>query len=141
MDGHTARWMRLKRLTPGEVEKFHDMERRGDGKSGNPWGFVRAADGHVTARAASLLSVLDDRLGAYWNRNKTEADRAAEVRTFERHAARLTYRILAADNPGYDSDLAALHAADRAVLKDDYEINREGGAPIASAALDAVYNS
>jgi len=139
MDTNTARWMQLKRLNAGELSKFHALERA----AGNPGGLVADKDGawqgYVAARAWAFLSRLNDQLGPFWNKNKQETERAAEVREFERRVYPLWRGHLDPANTVHKNALEALHAADRAIHAADFTVNREAGGPLAGSATAQVY--
>lgn len=135
MDHRTARWMSLKRLSSQQLARFHALEK----KAGNENGVMADAAGNWAAYATSYLARANERLGPFWARAKTEEEREKEVQAFERHIYPLWSPLLEPGNSSYSSDLAALHAADFAIYRDDYVVNREAGAPQASSAAAQVY--
>lgn len=137
MDHRTARWMQLKRIKPTEVEKFHALERSVKVEHG----IVTNKAGQTSAPALVYLTRLNAMLGPYWDRAKLEEDRAREVSGFERHIYMLWAPILQPSNPKYSTDLEALHAADLAIIRDDYVINRHAGGPQVSSRIGVVYGN
>ena len=138
MDTRTARWLQIKRLNERELERLHALERA----AGNEGGLKRLDkgqySGYVVATAVAFMTIVNERLGPYWDKAKAETDRETEVKAFERHIYPLWRSVTDPANTLHPNDLAALHAADRVIHRDDWVINRHAGGPQASSAMAQV---
>lgn len=125
-----ARWIQFKRFGEERVLRIHALERAAGIPCTEP----------TSMAARMLIQTFNTQMGPYWDKRKKEADQAKELDAFLAHIRPIWLPLLNAPAAAATPYLARLHAADLAIVRDDWKINHGAGAPISgSKVLSKVY--
>lgn len=138
---YTGRWLRFQRYAPDQIRRLLTAERaaqdrwdkyRDKYQPKDPMDREQRLEAYrlnTQARGEGwqivgtrIQAVFDRDLDDYWDKKKTDV--AREVERFEAYIYPIWGPLLRHDNKDFRDELAALHAADLAILRSGYRVNR-----------------
>ena len=133
-----GRFMRIKRFSIEQVESLHNVEREADllwtekyrdspSEAGEGW----------LVEGNRFMDKIDRGLGAFWDANKLEADRAREIELFQ--ADKIVRRAFAKLDAA-ERYLPELHVQDFEVLRKSYCPNLSKGSSANRDKVNEIYS-
>lgn len=137
MNEKESRFLRLKRYSEDDIENLHNRERNAEAR----WAEFREdrqkrGDGWF-CEGIRFMTLLDIRLGSYWDQGKMDEEKAREIATFQ--ACPVVRREFAKLDATDLDELPALHLADWAIFKGGYTPNFGKGSGENQKKLKVLY--